>query len=231
MPTTLKVKNEHNADVNVVIDSKTKATIPNGRTADLDQLFLTSKGFETLFAEGKLSLVADPNPSPEQITLARRVVPNLLARIGGRHVNLHSHMKQRKDTLAKLRDEYNRNWSSVETVLKEAKSAGPLAERLNNTAKEFVNVKPEEDAVKKIELEIADIDAKDPKADGFNLQDWYEEREKKVAELEAAKRKLETAKLEVIGPVKNLLPRLDTAAADLKAVDPAKDIGAKIANW
>ena len=79
MPTTLRVKNESDADVAVQLDNNSESfNIEAGKEADLEEKFLRTQSFANLLNVGTLRFVFTPLRSSQQANLARQLMPRIL---------------------------------------------------------------------------------------------------------------------------------------------------------
>lgn len=223
---TLKMKNLASSKLTLKTeDGKTSVDINAGEEADLAEPLLTSKSFMTALAKGQAGLSKINTPSNDQIALARRVLPVLLARPGAFFVDSARSAASGVVTVTTARSVHKNAWTGAEKALKSGKDISPAAKTLVDAADDLLARTAEKDAVTQAEADLAAHIAADvPAAD---LPAWFAKQKALELALAKAKQALATAQADDAKGYGADLEAVRKASEQLGKIDVAKQIGTK----
>jgi hypothetical protein len=223
---TLKVKNLASSKLTLKTeDGKTSVDIDAGDEADIAEPLLTSKSFMTALATGQAGLAKIGTPSNDQLALARRVLPRLLARPGAAFAESARSAAGGVVTVTTARSVHKNAWAGAEKALKTGKDIGPAAKTLVDASDDLLVRTAEKAAVTKAEADLAAHVADDVPAAG--LPAWFAKQKELELALAKAKQALAAAEAGDAKTYGTDLATLRKASEQLGKIDVAKQIGAK----
>ncbi len=235
MATTLKVKNESGAELEIQTGGA-PVKIAAGAEADLTEKQLASKGFSEAVQAGTVSFVNIANPTQEQVDLARKILPALVSSLGERISNVKSRFEKSQGELLKMRTSFNKSWKVAESqfTVAQASTAGwanvrkAVKNLLFDTATEDPEVAAKKQEIKELEDDIAELNQEDLAVSGRTLDDWFKDRNGKELALAKAKDDLSKLNVQASDPLQTPVASIDGAVTALGGLTKAKAIGAEI---
>lgn len=235
MATTLKVKNETGAELEIPTVSG-PVKIAAGANADLDEKQLASKGFSDAVHAGSVSFVNVVAPTPEEVALAKKILPPLVTAMGERIGNVKGRFEKSQAEILKMRTSYNKSWKVAEsqfTVAQASTTGWPAVKKavknlLFDTAAEDPDVTAKKEEIKDLEDEIDKLNNEDLSVSGRTLQQWFEDRNAKEQALVKAKDDLAKLTAKATDPLATPVASIDGAVTALTALTKAKALGTEI---
>ncbi|HEV7876498.1 hypothetical protein [Bradyrhizobium sp.] len=223
---TLKVKNLSTSTLTLKTDDgRGPVDIDAGEEADIGEQLLTSKSFMTALAKGQAGLSKIDAPTNDQLKLARRVLPRLLARPGAAMVESSRSAAGGVVTVTSSRSVHKNAWTGAEKALKTGKDIGPAAKTLVDASDDLLGRTVEKAAVTKAEDDLAAHVAADVPAQ--DLPAWFTKQKELELALAKAKQALAAAEATDAKSYGADLAALRKASEQLGKIDIAKQIGTK----
>jgi hypothetical protein len=236
--TTLTIKNETGEEL-IIETGGAPVKIPAGGSAKLSDKELNSRAFAAALEAGKISFANVPNPGPDEIDLARKVLPPLVASMRDRLGKFKNQFEQSQKDLLRQRDSFNKTWNVAETRLGAVQSApagwAALKQAVKNllldTNTEDPAVTNQKKAIKKLEDVIGKLRNEDLAQTNRSREEWYAERIAKEQELKQAQNELAKLSAEKADPLAADVATLDATVTAVAALKKDKAIGKPIAEF
>jgi hypothetical protein len=235
MPTTLKVKNETAAELQIQT-STGPVKIAAGAQADLTENQLTSKGFADALAAGSVSFANVAKPTNEEIALARKALLPLVAATQSRAGTLKGRFDQSQKELLRLRESFNKLWKVAEAQFTQAQTSTAGWKALKNAVKNLLIdtvVEPPDVAAKKkavadLEEDIEDLKKEDLAVSGRTREQWLADRLAKEQALKEAHAELDKVSSQKADPLIAQVASIDGAVTAIGALTKDNAIGKEL---
>lgn len=238
---TLKIKNVTGAELEIE-PGGAPVKLAAGAEADLSDKELMSKGFVKVVEAGSVSFVNVVNPSQDQIELARKVLPSLVATMRDRIGNYKGRFEQSQRELLKLRESFNKAWKIAEAHLAVAQTSTSGWPAVKQAVKSFLlDTKPEDPSVTEKKADIAAIteaidnlknEVLEPQEpSGRSREEWFADRVAKEQALKEAQAELANMSAQKADPLATEVASVDGTVVALATLTADKAIGKEIAEF
>jgi hypothetical protein len=233
--TTLTIKNESGAKIEFATPGGAVSLDP-GASAELNEKQLRSGALADALYAGKLSVTPKPNPTKEQIALARAVLPPLVTGADARLIQLRTRFDQAQAELVKLRTAFNKTWKVADSSLGAAKDSAVGWPGLRKAVKGFIldtetedpGIEQKREALEALEEELTALKQEDLSQTGRTLEAWYADRVAKEQTVKEATEALAEVTKAKANPLVAQVDAVDARVGQISGITPATAIGEEI---